>query len=128
MNGAVSTRESGKKTMKLLNKQFDINVWNRGAYYTAHLPAIQQYDEWVLCPYTIINDGAGGYGTGEMREDLNLVLTPREWTQLTLGKSIEEGGVYISDDDFFLDSYSFEDMYDVPSSVKVWLDFVSALL
>jgi hypothetical protein len=114
--------------MKLASKQFDINVWNRGAYYTAHLKPIEQYDEWVLCPYTIVDDGHGGYGTGQEREDLNLVLTPKEWTQLTLGKSIDEGGAYISDDDFFLDSYSFEDMYSLPASVRVWIDFVSAVL
>lgn len=114
--------------MNLMNKQFDINLWNRGAYYTAHLDPSEQYDEWVLCPYTIIGDGMGGYGTGTERSDLNLVLTKDEWTQMTLGVAKEDGGAYTYDDDFWLDSYSVEDMYDLPEDVKVWIDFVASVL
>jgi hypothetical protein len=111
--------------MTKVTNLFDINVWNRGAYLTEGLPATEQYDEWVLCPYTIIDDKAG-YGYGRELSELNLVLTYKESDELTLGWSQDLGGNYYPDDDFWIDSETFKDTYkDMPEIVRVWLDFVA---
>jgi len=114
--------------MTKVTNMFDINVWNRGAYLTEGLPATEQYDEWVLCPYSIEKEG-DGYGTGREMSDLNLVLTYKEADQLNIGWSQTLNGRYTMSDDFWIDSDSFKNQHkDMPKIVHVWLDFVSALL
>ena len=105
-----------------MSKLYDINVWNRGSYLTEALPAIEQYDEWMLCPYEI-NKEEDGYGTGAERPELSLVLTPEEAEQLTLGWGTDLGGDYTPDEDFWIDSESFLATYKViPDRVSIWLD------
>ena len=122
---AVNTVEkishSWKSSMskQLVEDSFDINVWNKGAYYETGV------DQWLLCPYTIVEDYSG-YGTGDEMQELNLVLTEEEATQLTLGWGNGDLlGDYIADDDFWLDSNSFVETYkNIPQRVLDWIDNV----
>jgi len=93
---------------------YDLNVWNRGAYLTEGQPAADQYDEWLLCPYKITHVGAG-YGTGEELRDTILVLTAAEVEQLGLG---EDG------DDTFIDMKTFQEQHagKIPERVSLWFD------
>jgi hypothetical protein len=93
---------------------YDLNVWNRGAYLTEGKPAAEQYDEWMLCPYEITHVGAG-YGTGEELRDKVILLTKNESEQLKLG---EDG------DDTFVDADTFRKQYAgrIPDRVLLWLD------
>lgn len=110
---------------EMVRDNFDINVFNRGAYNSEVLPEDQHYDEWILCPYTLTWDG-DNYSIDTEREDLNLKLTKEEADMLTLGWGPELGGDYHEEDDFWIDANSFKDTYkNIPESVRVWLDFVT---
>ena len=107
---------------------FDINVWNRGAYFSEDKPAEEHYDEWVLCPYVLEAEG-DGYGTGKYLDELNLELTKEEAQVLTLGWGTDLGGDYCEDDDFWLDMITFLAVYkNIPDRVSVWIDNVLAVL
>lgn len=108
---------------------FDINVWNRGAYLTEDSPAEEKYDEWVLCPYALDWDGIN-WSIAEELNNLNLELSLEEATSLTLGYGDGDLiGDYISDDDFWIDANSFKDTYhDIPPRVSEWIDKVFASL
>ena len=104
---------------ELVKDNFDINVWNRGAYFE------EEKAEWVLCPYKLDWDG-DNYSISDEMDEHNLVLTDAEAWELTLGWGPELGGDYIDEDDFWLDANSFKETYkDIPERVKVWLDFVT---
>lgn len=105
---------------------FDVNIWNRGAWETEGLEPEERYDQWVLCPYKI-KAVYEGYGTGEELASLNLVLDDDEAKTMTLGLSLDDGGDYVSDDDFWLDSDSLLITYSiVPDRVKSWVKSVDA--
>lgn len=109
-------------TKELVKDNFDINVWNRGAYFE------EEKAEWVLCPYKLDWDG-NNYSIQDEMDEHNLVLTDAEAFELTLGWGQDLGGDYIGEDDFWIDAGSFKDTYkDIPIRVKVWLDFVEANL
>ena len=98
---------------------YDLNVFNRGAYYSEDLPEAERYTEWALLPYELTGEGAGGYGTGKEREDLNITLTEAEVE--AMGLTTVEGGV---DNDYWIESQSFIDNLPgtVPSRVQDWFD------
>lgn len=115
-------------TKSSIKDNFDINIWNRGAYESEVLPEDQKYDEWVLCPYSLRWDGDDICQDQELRE-FNLVLTEEDAKALTLGWGTDLGGDYCEDDDCWIDSNSFRVTYkDIPPKVAVWLDFVEARL
>ncbi len=115
-------------TSQKIKDNFDINVWNRGAYESEVLPEEQKYDEWVLCPYSLEWDGDDICQDQELRQ-FNLPITKEDAERLTLGWGTDLGGDYCEDDDFWLDANSFRETYkDIPDKVKVWLDFVEARL
>lgn len=104
---------------------FDINVFNRGAYESEILPEEKKYEEWVLCPYSLKFED-DNYSIDQELSQFNLVLTLEEVRALTLGVAEEDGGDYISDNDFWIDSYSFKHTYQtIPKSVQTWIDFVT---
>lgn len=108
--------------MTRVKDNFDINIWNRGAYFEEAEP------EWVLCAYALEEKDAG-YGTGQYFDELNLVLTNSEVFDLTLGWAPNLGGDYIDEDDFWLDMQSFKQTYkDIPPRVQEWFDTVLAVL
>ena len=115
-------------TNTIVKDNFDINIWNRGAYFSEDRPIEEYYDEWVLCPY-VINRNEDGYGTGKQLDDFNLELTKDEAQRLTLSWGPELGGDYTEDDDTWLDMQSFKTIYkDIPTRVKEWFDTVLAYL
>lgn len=65
---------------------FDINVFNNGAYNN-------KADEWMLCPYTLV-DTSAGWGTGKELSQYNLILTELEAFQLGL----EDSTIWEQDD------------------------------
>lgn len=113
----------------VIKDNFDINIWNRGAYYSEGEPIETHYDEWVLCAFTIIEQYEG-YGTGDFLDEYNLELTAEEAMDLTLGYGDGDLiGDYISDNDFFLDMETFKDVYkNIPPRVQQWFDTVLAVL
>ena len=112
-----------------IKDNFDINVWNRGAYESEVLPEDQHYDEWVLCPYSLRWDEDGDICQDQELREFNLVLTEEDAKQLTLGWGTDLGGDYCEDNDCWIDSNSFRVTYkDIPPKVSVWLDFVEARL
>ena len=116
-------------TNNSIKDNFDINVFNRGAYESEVLPEDQKYDEWVLCPYSLRIDGDDYVVQDQELTQFNLVLTKEDAKQLTLGWGTDLGGDYCEDDDFWIDSNSFRDIYkEIPPKVAVWLDFVEARL
>lgn len=115
-------------TKERVTDNFDINVFNRGAWHSEMLPEEEKYDEWVLCPYRLEWDGDNYTITDEL-DSYNLVLTAEDVKALTLGWGTDLGGDYCEEDDFWIDANSFKDTYkDIPAKVKVWLDFVEASL
>lgn len=107
---------------------FDINVWNRGAYYSEDKPIEEHYNEWMLCPYALNWDGTN-WSIAEELDELNLLLTEEEVFSLTLGWGTDLGGDYIDADDFWIDVNSFKDTYkDIPPRVSEWIDKVLASL
>ena len=114
---------------KLVTDNFDINVFNRGAYRSEGEPEENYYDEWVLCPYRLEWDGDNYTITDELHQ-YNLVLSEQDVLDLTLGYGDGDLiGDYIADNDFWIDANSFKDTYkNIPIKVKVWLDFVEANL
>lgn len=126
----ASTVEKTKSTWNhsMIKDNFDINIWNRGAYFSEELPTEECYDEWVLCPY-VIEETDAGYGTGKYLDEYNLELTEEEAKRLTLGWGIDLGGDYVEDDDTWLDMQSFKLIYkDIPPRVSEWIDTVLELL
>lgn len=85
---------------------YDLNIWDKLAWETGG----EQEGGWHIGVYEAPEEGAP-YGSGKLREDLSFDLTPSEAKQLTLGWDTNLGGVYSSDEDFFLDLESFLDMY-----------------
>ena len=111
-------------TKELVKDNFDINVWNRGAYYSEGKPESEHYDEWVLCPYTLTLDGEE-YNIDNELDELNLELTEEEANQLTLGWGNDLGGDHCEDDDFWIDHGAFVLVYkDIPKRVTEWFDIV----
>jgi len=103
-----------------IKDKFDINVFNRGAYESAVLPEDQWYDEWMLCPYTLV-DLNGGWGTGKELNDLNLVLTDQDIKAMRFDTS---------EDDTWVESTEFIKYYDglITPRVQEWIDNVLAIL
>lgn len=113
---------------ELVKDNFDINVFNRGAWNSEILPEEEKYDEWLLCPYRLDWDG-DNYSISDELPELNLVLTEEDAKALTLGWGTDLGGDYCDEDDFWIDANSFRDTYkSIPIKVRVWLDFVEANL
>jgi hypothetical protein len=108
--------------MTNLKDNFDINVFNRGAYLSDNSP-----NEWWLCPYTIENVG-DGFGTGKELDNI-LILTDEQAKAMTLGWDENLGGDYIGEDDFFIDAETFLTTYkDIPVGVREWIDKVISTL
>jgi hypothetical protein len=56
---------------------WDLNVWDRGLYNTAHLPESEQYSEWWINFCETSFDGTY-YNRGEWIEELNYKLNENE--------------------------------------------------
>jgi len=93
---------------------YDLNIWDRLGYETEY-----EFEGWSISVYSIPEEGAS-YGSGELVTSLDLTL--EESMALTLGESIEEGGDYTPDADFWLDLDSFTTIYnDIPFRVEAFL-------
>jgi hypothetical protein len=82
---------------------------------------------WQINVHQLMQLDDGTYTMGDLLEGVELVLTPAEVKELTLGFSEDLGGVYCADDDFFLDPLGFMGIYEdvMPARVK---EFVSQYL
>jgi hypothetical protein len=87
-------------------KNYDLNIWDKLAWETSG----EQEGGWHIGVYEQ-KTPLQALGSGTFREELSFDLTPSEAKQLTLGWDTEVGGVYSSDEDFFLDLESFLDIY-----------------
>ena len=95
-------------------RNYDLNIWDRLGYETEY-----ELEGWSISVYSIPDHGSA-YGSGELITSLDLTL--EESMALTLGESIEEGGEYTPDADFWLDLESFLTMYnDIPLRVEAFL-------
>jgi hypothetical protein len=56
---------------------WDLNVWDRGLYNTAHLPESEQVSEWKINFYETTFDGTY-YNRGEMIDELDYALNENE--------------------------------------------------
>jgi len=93
---------------------YDLNIWDRLGYETEY-----EFEGWSISVYSIPDYGSA-YGSGELVTSLDLTL--EESMALTLGESIEEGGDYTPDADFWLDLDSFVTIYgDIPFRVEAFL-------
>ena len=101
---------------------YDVNIWNRGWHETEHLPEGELVSQWMFSFNEIVEDGAG-YGTGRERQELDIYITDEEAEAMTLGLSIEEGGDYTPDSDFWLDSDSIKVIYkNIPERILNYLN------
>jgi hypothetical protein len=97
----------------------DLNIWDKVGYETEY-----KEEGWVLTPYTIEKSG-DSFGSGQMLENLEIALTPREVERLTLGVAMADGGDYCADADFWIDMQTFYLTYrDIPQRVDELLRFI----
>ena len=96
-----------------LTVNYDLNIWDKLSYDTSG----EEQGGWVINVYEYPYPGSS-YGSGRMLEDRTIVLTPKEAEMLTLGWGEDLGGDYTEDEDFWIDKYTFFDIYtDIPQRV-----------
>jgi hypothetical protein len=93
---------------------YDLNIWDEVGYETDY-----DAEGWSISVYSIPETGAS-YGSGDFVT--NIYLTHDEARVLTLGQSVEDGGDYAPDSDFWLDLESFFTVYkNIPTRVEAFL-------
>lgn len=104
-----------KKTM-MLSKMYDLNVWDKGANEGGD-------SYWAISVHKLVEQ-YGYMSTGDHLPNVLFLLTEQEAKQLTLGVAESDGGLYGSDEDFFIDANSFVEVYGdrIPQRV---LEFVN---
>lgn len=95
---------------------YDLNIWDKLSYETSGA----ETGGWVITPYEPPTETGGSYGSGRMRDDLSIELTPIEAFELTLGVAPFDGGRYAEDEDFWLDRDGFLNIYEgvIPPRVE----------
>lgn len=97
-----------------MTKNYDINIWDELAYLTDGV----ETGGWKMNFYEYARVGVA-YGSGNWKQEYDLVLTADEAKALTLGWGPELGGDYTPDDDFFIDVESFFEEYkDIPDRIR----------
>jgi hypothetical protein len=86
---------------------FDINVYNNEDYAF-------EGNEWILCPYTLVNTSSG-WGTGVELYKYNLVLTEEEVQQLGL----DSGDIW--EDDDWIDKETLVREFGLSDRVLEWI-------
>ena len=110
----IRQANNATKSAGAVSTKYDVNIWNEGWHN-------DEASRWKLSIHEQMIASDGSLQCGDWREDLSLTLTDEEAERMTLGKSVEEGGDYTPDEDFFLDVASVPVIYkDVPERVKAF--------
>lgn len=96
---------------------YDLNVWDEGAHNG-------EESRWKISVHYLNDNEDGTYSTGEWIEEIQFYFEPEEVKQLTLGVSEGDGGLYGSDEDFFIDPDGFLEVYGdaVPERVREFIE------
>lgn len=97
---------------------YDLNVWDNGAYQTAHLPEDEQYSEWKINFYETAFDGTY-YIRGEWVQELDYILNEAEVAILGLREESEwfDGAL-----DSWIYSEDFVSNFTVPRKLRRHLE------
>ena len=96
-------------------RNLDLNIWDKAGYGSEG-----EEEGWIIVAHDLVLDDDFLITTGNEIE--SLALTRDEWKILSLGVSLEDGGYYAEDSDFWLDALGFMETYPViPPRVSEWL-------
>jgi hypothetical protein len=99
---------------------WDLNVWDRGLYNTAHLPESEQVSEWKINFYETTFDGTY-YNRGEMIDKLDYALNENEVAILGLRGN---GEWFDGAQDSFIYSEDFVNNFTIPRKLRRHLEGV----
>lgn len=99
------------------NVGYDLNVWDEGAHNG------ESESRWKISVHYMAEE-YGYMRTGDWIEDVEFYFTPEEAKQLTLGVAESNGGLYSSDEDFFIQPEMFLETYGdaVPQRVREFVE------
>ena len=99
------------------NVGYDLNVWDRGKHNGGE-------SSWMISLHYLVEIEDGDLQTGDHIEDVEFYFTPEEAERLTLGVAEEDGGLYDSDEDFFIQPVMFLETYGdaVPDRVRQFVE------
>jgi hypothetical protein len=105
-----------------MTTDFDINVFNRGAWETDGAGP----DQWVLCPFQIDRYEDGKlWSTGNELDHFNLEISEAEVKVLMMGFSDDEYDNFDTSDDFWITATDFGRVFtSMPIRVRDWIDTV----
>ena len=111
--------------MATITNNFDINVWNRGAWESEGAGP----DQWVLCPFEM-EEFNNLWSTGVQLDHFNLELSDAEVKVLMMGFNGDDAYAnFETDDDFWITANDFTNVFtSMPIRVRDWIDTVLASL
>jgi len=104
---------------------YDLNVWNEGWHNLDRgVEATEENSRWKISVHHLDDNGDGTFSTGEWIESIEFYIEPEEAKQMTLGVAESDGGLYGSDEDFFIDPDGFLEVYGdaVPERVREFVE------
>lgn len=109
-----------------LNSNYDLNIYDRGLWETAHEPEENQYSEWVVNFYRI-NFNDDGTVMTDFDESLNFELTTEESKQLGLpfviDPDIRTGELFYETEDMWVDLHHLEESFkEIPERLSKHLE------
>lgn len=109
-----------------VKNDFDINIWNRGAWETEGAGP----DQWTLCPYQLTENRVDGtISVGDELDHFNIDISDTEVKVLMMGFKSDHYSNFETSDDFWISASQFQEVFtSMPIRISDWIDTVLASL